>query len=286
MIRLLRFARGCRSRASTTLTVLALLAAFPLIGAAEARAQGYLFSFTNNVGTGPDPSVGGIDPWLQALVEDVDVIASPGLVKITLTPSFSDPENFVSYVGFSIDPFFSTIQGKPFCTSLASDDYDCAKTSLYSAGINEVGFPGGGVQIGYPVKKSFDLVINAGTGAGGPGSQLGSNESAEFLINGGSGFSAARFAKAFNQIKDLEGDVNSKNGYNAVAKIQGLSCSPTSPSSCSGDSTEIAAGPPQIVDQETEKEPQEDVPSPLPLFGASMALSFSRKVRHRLRHSC
>lgn len=126
------------------------------------------------------------------------------------------------------------------------------------------------MPIGYPATESFDLVINAGTGAGGPGSQLGSNESAEFLINGGidSGFSAANFVNAFNQIKDLEDDVDSKDGYNAVAKIQGLSCSPTSPSSCSGDSTEIAAGPPQIVDQETEKEPQEDVPSPLPLLAS------------------
>jgi hypothetical protein len=139
MTRFLRFARGCRGRASTTLTVLALLAASPLIGAAEARAQGYLFSFTKNVGTGPDPSGGVINPWLQALVEDVDVNESPGLVKITLTPNFSDPENFVSYVGFSIDPFVSTTKGAPFCTSL-SPDYDCADSSFASAGNNGVGF--------------------------------------------------------------------------------------------------------------------------------------------------
>jgi hypothetical protein len=267
MTRFLRFGRGRRGRATTTLTLLALIAASPLIGTAQAKAQDYLFTFNTNIGTGPDPSGGVINPWLQALVEDVDVIASPGLVKITLTPNFDDPKNFVSFVGFSIHPFVSTTQGVRFCTSL-SPGYDCADSSFASAGDNGVGFPGGGVQIGFPATKSFDLVINAGTGDGGPGSQLGSNESAEFLINGGSGFAAANFLNAFNQIKDLEDDVDSKDGYNAVAKIQGLSCSPTSPSSCSGDSTEIAAGPPQIVDQETEKEPQEDVPSPLPLLAS------------------
>ncbi len=277
MTRFLRFVRGCRGRATTTLTLLALIAASPLIGTAQAKAQDYLFTFTTNIGTGPDPSGGVINPWLQALVQD----GAPGQVKITLTPNFSDPKNFVSYVGFSIDPFVSTTKGAPFCTSL-SLGYDCANSSFASAGDNGVGFPGGGVQIGFPATESFDLVINAGTGAGGPSSPLGSSESAEFLINGGvdSGFSALYFANAVNKIK-VGGDVIA--GYNAVAKIQGLSCSPTSPSSCSGDSTEIAAGPPD--NPEVPQEPQDGVPSPLPLFGASMAFSFSRKVRHRLRHS-
>lgn len=253
-----------------------MIAASPLIGTAQAKAQDYLFTFNTNIGNGPDPSGGVINPWLQALVQD----AAPGQVKITLTPNFSDLANFVSFVGFSIDPFVSTTAGVPFCTSLSAG-YDCANSSFASAGNNGVGFPGGGVQIGYPATESFDLVINAGPGKGGPGSQLGSNESAEFLINGGTGFSALYFANAVNKIK-VGRDVIA--GYNAVAKIQGLSGSPTSPSSCSGDSTEIAAGPPD--NPEVPQEPRDGVPSPLPLFGVSMAFSFSRKVRHRLRHSC
>ena len=276
MTRFLRFGRGRRGRATTTLTLLALIAASPLIGTTQAKAQDYLFTFNTNIGTGPDPSGGVINPWLQALVQD----GPPGQVKITLTPNFDDPANFVSFVGFSIDPFVSTTAGVPFCTSLSAG-YDCAKSSFASAGDNGVGFPGGGQAIGTPPGKSFDLVIKAGTGAGGPSSQLGSNESAAFLINGGNGFSAFYFANAVNQIK-VGGAVIA--GYNAVAKIQGLSCSPTSPSSCSGDSTEIAAGPPVPVDPPIPPETQ-DVPSPLPLFGASMAFSFSRRVRHRLRLS-
>lgn len=255
------------------MTLLALLAASPLIGTAQAKAQDYLFSFTNNIGAGPDPSGGILNPWLQALVQD----GPPGQVKITLTPNFSDLANFVSYVGFSIDPFVSTTQGMPFCTSLSAG-YDCANSSFSSTVDNGVGFPGGGVQIGFPATKSFDLVINAGTGAGGPNSQLGSNESAEFLINGGNGFSALYFANAVNQIK-VGGNVIA--GYNAVAKIQGLSCSPTSPSSCSGTSTEIAAGPPE--NPEAPQEPTDQVPAPLAILGLGSAFAFSRRLRERQR---
>jgi hypothetical protein len=276
------------------LAVLALLALSPLAGMLQAKAS-YTYEFTTNVGTGPDPS--GTNPWLTAVVEDKfdDSSILANQVRITLTPTFTDLANFVSYVGFSIDPFVQT-QADPnnFCTSSDTSKYDCKDASFSPASLleavnNGVGFPGGGDPIGTPPGASFDLVIDAGTGKGGPGSQLGGGESAAFLINGipdpndpTSIFSAASFGKARNRIM-----VNGvpTDGYSAVAKVQGLSCPPASASTTKPKSSDPCSTSTEIANpgEGIPPDPQQGVPAPLPLLGAGSALAISRRLRQRLR---
>jgi hypothetical protein len=45
-------------------------AASLLIATAKTKALDYLFSFSTNIGTGPDPAGGVLNQWLQALVQE------------------------------------------------------------------------------------------------------------------------------------------------------------------------------------------------------------------------
>jgi hypothetical protein len=64
-------------------------AASLLIATAETKALDYLFSFSTNIGTGPDPAGGVLNRWLQALVQEHTHLFAQHRARHSAHPSVS-----------------------------------------------------------------------------------------------------------------------------------------------------------------------------------------------------
>jgi hypothetical protein len=235
---------------STSVLVLAAAAASlgALFKAPAALAQpvpdgsGYRFEFETNSGpVAPvDPPEG--ESWLTAVIQPID-----GGVTIELKSNLSDPEEFISSVGFNLlDGEYGEIT-----MSCSSQDITCGKSDLLQADPDkqppQLNFSNG--------IKGMDIGFKLPTAASSDRLQL--NDSVIFTLLG-TGLSPSSFLTTISPTGPL-------SSIFSAARVQGIQ-------SGSGSTTITDGG-------------AEAVPGPLPLLGLAVALGYSRRLRRRLAYA-
>ena len=218
-------------------------------GAPAAQAQpmtipgGYSYAFNLNVGGNPPPA--GATPWLTANVTD----NLTGGVFIDLLGNLQGAEEFITAVAFNLTRPLVPTNGflDSQLWSCSSSDIDCDYTSIeqrYNAAPD--------VNLANAV-QGFDLAINLPT-AESQNRFEGSNI-ARFTILGLSP----------DDLKTTNDPRSPITGLWSAAKVQG-----TGPD---GEGSTTIADPPGT----------NNVPGPLPILGAGLGLTFSRRLRNKQR---
>lgn len=235
---------------STSVLVLAAAAASlgVLFEAPAARAQpiedglGYRFEFETNSGpVAPDAPKEG-SSWLTAVIQPI-----AGGVTIELKSNLSDPNEFISSVGFNL---LDGEYGKIKIADCVSQGVACDKSGLLEADPKkqppQLNFSNG--------IKGLDIGFKLPTAASSDRFQL--QDSVIFTLLG-TGLSPSSFLTTISESGPL-------SSIFSAARVQGIQ-------SGSGSTT--------ITDGGTEA-----VPGPLPLLGLAVALGYSRRLRRRLAH--
>jgi hypothetical protein len=206
--------------------------------------RSYRFDFNTN--SGPvAPS--GSGPWLSAVISPLGTIDESNPVysgvTITLAGNLSDPNEFISSVGFNLTQ--SYVIDKYDVSDCFSASIACADSNVLSNPANQPpefqfanGIQGVDIKIDLPGSASSDRF------------QLG--DTATFTL-----FAAGLSPASFLDTNKPSGPIS---GIYSAARVQGI---------------QAGAGSTTITDPSS-------VPGPLPLLGAAVALGFSRRLRRRL----
>jgi hypothetical protein len=231
-------------------SVLVLVAAAASLGtlfkAPAALAQpvpdgsGYRFEFETNSGpvVPADPEGGS---WLTAVIQPI-----AGGVTIELKSNLSDPEEFISSVGFNLlDGEYGEIR-----MSCSSQDITCGKSDLLLADPDkqppQLNFSNG--------IKGMDIGFKLPTAASSDRLQL--NDSVIFTLLG-TGLSPSSFLATISPTGPL-------SSIYSAARVQGIQSGPGSTTITDGGA---------------------EAPGPLPLLGLAVALGYSRRLRRRLAYA-
>lgn len=249
---------------------LGLLGLATIAGSPKAEAATFFFDHFLGV-TRPD----GVPPWLTVDVTDG---TTAGVVEIKLTPNFVGAggtpiyDDNVTQLAFKL---FGTTANNSILpstiTNPPANNGQIGNTGIlrYVLGnATDVINPGSCVvnqgaydceQTEMSSSEDFDFLTGEPSGLFDlafdmppPGDRASTGDIVTFIVKGPSGFSAASF-----------GDANNL-GYTACAKVQDVSTGSGSTVICS----KPGGG--------------EKVPAPLPLAGAALAFSYSRKIRSRI----
>jgi len=201
------------------------------------------YSLAFNLNIGDNQPPAGTPEWLTALIKPIS-----GGVSIDLLSNLQSPTEFITAVGFNL-----TQSIKPFTwTCDPSSQINCQ-----SGKIEVIEDFNNAPKINLQNEaKGFDLAIYLPDGKND--NRLTGSEMARFNIL------AAGLTPELFLSTNTPSSPGSVTGLWAAAKVQG-----TGPN---GDGSTTIADPPGT----------NDVPGPLPLLGAGVALGFSRRLRQRL----
>jgi hypothetical protein len=241
-----------QGRRAALMATVASAALGGLLGAANpAQAQPILqpdgsYSLAFNVNVGENPAPFGTPEWLTAVISP---IAGGNGVTIDLLSSLKSPTEFITAVGFNL-----TQSIQPFSWSCESG----SQINCSSAKVDVVEDFNNSPKINFQNEaKGFDLAIYLPVAM--TDDRLMGSDTARFTLNA-PGLNPEWFLST--NVPTAPGSVT---GLWAAARVQG-----TGPD---GEGSTTIADP-----------PASEVPGPLPLLGAGVALGYSRRLRQRLSH--